>query len=205
VVFADSSRREALMAAGLARAAAVVVTFADVPSAVRVLAHIHALKPSVPVIVRARDEADIGRLTAAGASEVVPEAFESGLMLASHALVWVGVPFTRVMRRMSHVRDQQYGLLRGLYHGESDAPESGESAQPRLRAVTLHAHAAALAKPLAALGLEDLGVQVTAVRRPGERKKMSAEEAGPLREGDVVVLLGAAELLAAAEMRLLQG
>ncbi len=205
VVFADSSRREALVAAGLARAAAVVVTFADVPSAVRVLAHIHALKPSVPVIVRARDEADIGRLTAAGASEVVPEAFESGLMLASHALVWLGVPLSRVMRRMSQVRDQQYGLLRGLYHGESDEPESGESAQPRLHAVTLHAHAAALAKPLAALGLDVLGVQVTAVRRPGEQRKMSAEEAGPLREGDVVVLLGAPELLAAAELRLQQG
>jgi len=205
VVFADSSRREALMAAGLARAAAVVVTFADVPAAVRVLAHIHALHPSLPVIVRARDEADIGRLTAAGASEVVPEAFESGLMLASHALVWLGVPLARVMRRMSQVRDQQYGLLRGLYHGVSDAPETGEAAQPRLHAVTLHAHAAALARPLAALGLEDLGVQITAVRRPGAPVKMSADEAGPLREGDVVVLLGAPELLAAAELRLLQG
>jgi CPA2 family monovalent cation:H+ antiporter-2 len=182
-----------------------VVTFADVPSAVRVLAHIHALKPSVPVIVRARDEGDIGTLTAAGASEVVPEAFESGLMLASHALVWVGVPLARVMRRMSQVRDQQYGLLRGLYYGASDAPESGEAAQPRLHAVTLHGHAAALARPLAALGLEELGVQVTAVRRRGEQRKMSPEEAGPLREGDVVVLLGAPELLEAAELRLLQG
>jgi CPA2 family monovalent cation:H+ antiporter-2 len=205
VVFADSARRESLVAAGLARAAAVVVTFADVPAAVRVMAHIHALNPAVPVIVRARDEADIGRLTAAGASEVVPEAFESGLMLASHALVWVGVPLARVMRRMSQVRDKQYGLLRGLFHGASDAPETGEAAQPRLRAVTLHAHAAALARPLAALGLEDLGVQVTAVRRPGAPRKLSAEEAGALREGDVVVMLGAPELLAAAELRLLQG
>jgi CPA2 family monovalent cation:H+ antiporter-2 len=205
VVFADSSRREALVAAGISRAAAVVVTFADVPSAVRVLAHIHALNPSVPVIVRARDEADIGRLTAAGASEVVPEAFESGLMLASHALVWVGVPLARVMRRMSQVRDQQYGLLRGLYFGPSDETEPGDSGQPRLHAVTVHGRAAALAKPLAALALEDLGVQVTAVRRPGEERKLSAGEAGPLREGDVVVLLGAPELLEAAELRLLQG
>src|SRR2546427_625535 len=54
VVFADSSRREALVAAGIARAAGVVVTFADVDAAVRVLAHIHALNPAVPVIVRAR-------------------------------------------------------------------------------------------------------------------------------------------------------
>jgi CPA2 family monovalent cation:H+ antiporter-2 len=106
---------------------------------------------------------------------------------------------------MSQVRDKQYGLLRGLFHGAGDAPELGEAAQPRLRSVTLHAHAAALARPLSSLGLENLGVQVTAVRRPGEPKKLSAEEAGALREGDVVVLLGAPELLAAAELRLLQG
>jgi K+:H+ antiporter len=205
VVYADCSRREALVAAGVARAAAVVITFADVAAAARVLANVHALNRAVPVIVRARDEADIARLTAAGASEVVPEAFESGLMLASHTLVWVGVPLARVMRRVSQVRDQQYGLLRGLYHGASDAPEGGDAVQPRLHAVTLHAHAAALARPLAALELESIGVQVRAVRRPGARKKLAPEEAGPLREGDVIVLLGAPQALAAAELRLLQG
>src|SRR5262245_34623019 len=54
VVFADSSRREALVAAGIMRAAAVAFTFADAAAAVRVLAHVRALNPSVPVVVRAR-------------------------------------------------------------------------------------------------------------------------------------------------------
>ena len=106
VVFADGLRPEALSAAGISRAAAVVLTFADAAAAKRVLAHLHELHPAVPVIVRARDEADIEPLTAAGASEVVPEAFESGLMLASHTLVWVGVPLSRVMRRVSQVRER---------------------------------------------------------------------------------------------------
>lgn len=88
VVFADSARREALIAAGILRAAAVVITFAESAQAVRAHTHIQSLNPSVPVIVRARDDADVARLTAAGASEIVPEALESGLMLASHTLVW---------------------------------------------------------------------------------------------------------------------
>ncbi|HEX5093489.1 MAG TPA: monovalent cation:proton antiporter-2 (CPA2) family protein [Burkholderiales bacterium] len=205
VVYADCSRREALVAAGVARAAAVVVTFADVAAAARVLAHVHALNASVPVIVRARDEGDIAPLTAAGASEVVPEAFESGLMLASHALVWVGVPLARVMRRVSQVREQQYGLLRGLYHGASDAPDTGDNLQPRLHAVTLDARAAALARPLDVPALEAIGVQARAVRRPGQSRKLAPEEAGELREGDVIVLLGPPPALAVAEMRLLQG
>jgi len=170
-----------------------------------VLAHVHALNATVPVIVRARDEGDIASLTAAGASEVVPEAFESGLMLASHTLVWVGVPLARVMRRVSQVREQQYGLLRGLYHGQSDAAETGDSVQPRLHAVTLDSRAAALGRPLDAAVLEAAGVQVRAVRRRGQAKKLAPEEAGALREGDVVVLLGPPPALAVAEMRLLQG
>src|SRR3954469_4836074 len=198
VVLADSARREALATAGVARAAAVVVTFADVAAAVRVLAHVHEINPSVPVIVRARDESDIARLTAAGASEVVPEAFESGVMLASHALVWVGVPLSRVMRRMTQVRGEQYRLLRGLFHGASDA-EDDERA-PRLQSVTLDANASAVGKDQAALALETLDVQLQAVRRAG-----SSTKGGPLGAGDVLVLLGTPEALAAAEDRLLRG
>jgi K+:H+ antiporter len=194
VVFADGLRREALVAAGIARAAAVVLTFADAAMAVRVLAHIHDLNPSLPVIVRARDEADIAPLTAAGASEVVPEAFESGLMLASHTLVWVGVPLSRVMRRVSQVRGERYGLLRGLFIGR-DELESGA----QLHSVTLEPGARAIGRSVAEL---DLPVQVRAVRRRGVKAKLGADEAGALQAGDVVVLLGTPEALAEAEERL---
>lgn len=205
VVFADCSRREALIAAGVLRAAAVVVTFAETAEAVRAVAHVQSLNPSVPVIARARDDADIARLAAAGASEIVPEALESGLMLASHTLVWVGVPLNRVVRRVRAMRDEQYGLLRGLFHGSSEDAEDPDEAQPRLHAVTLTGNARALGKPLAAAQLEELGVQVKAVRRPGSGQRLAPQDAGMLEPGDVVILLGAPDLLAAAEIRLLQG
>jgi CPA2 family monovalent cation:H+ antiporter-2 len=197
VVFADGMRREALIAAGMARASAVVLTFADAASAVRLLAQIHDLNPTVPVIVRARDEADIAPLSAAGASEVVPEAFESGLMLASHTLIWVGVPLSRVMRRMSQVREERYGLLRGLFRGRDEA-DSGA----RLHSVTLEPGAPAIGRTLAEL---DLPAQVRAVRRRGVKAKLDAASAGPLESGDVVVLLGSPDALAAAEERLTAG
>jgi CPA2 family monovalent cation:H+ antiporter-2 len=203
VVFADSVRREALIAAGIMRASAVALTFSDTAVAVRVLTHVRALNPSLPVVARARDEADIERLTAAGATEVVPEAFESGVMLASHTLVLAGVPLSRVMRRVALVRDEQYGLLRGLFHGRGD--ESPADSRTRLHAVTLDVRAHAVGRPLAELRLEALGVQVRAVRRLGEKRKLDAQQAGALREGDVVVLLGAPERIDAAEGLLLRG
>jgi len=203
VVFADSARREALVAAGLARAAAVVVTFAEVHAALRVLAHIHALHPTVPVIVRARDEADIARLTQAGATEVVPEALESGLMLASHTLVMVGVPLARVMRRVRQVRDAHYGLLRGLFAGGSDEHE--REAAARLHSVTLEPGAYAIGREIGQLAGLPAGVEVRAVRRPGARLRLAPQDAGVLQAGDVVVLLGEPEAVIAAEETLLRG
>jgi CPA2 family monovalent cation:H+ antiporter-2 len=203
VVFADSARREALIAAGLSRAAAVVVTFADANAAMRVLSHIHQLYPAVPVIVRAHDESDIARLIEAGATEVVPEALESGLMLASHTLVMVGVPLSRVMRRVSHVRDGQYALLRGLFAGAPDEREEERSV--RLHAVTLEPGSNAVGRTLAALALERGGAQVRAVRRPGKPRNLEASQVGELQAGDVVVLLGTPEALARAEDRLVRG
>ena len=204
VVFTDSARREALIAAGIDRAAAVAVTFSDINAAVRVLAHVHNLNPAVPVVARARDEADGERLTAAGATEVVPEAFESGVMLASHTLVLAGVPLSRVMRRVSQVRDEQYQLLRGLFPGAGDGRRDQGESEERLHAVRLDAGAWAVGRTLADCGLEAHGVEVRAVRRRGSNARLTAAQAGPLEAGDVVVLLGAPAALAEAEMLLQQ-
>ncbi|RYF32730.1 MAG: potassium transporter, partial [Comamonadaceae bacterium] len=105
VVFGDAARLQALMAAGLARASAVVVTYLDVPGALKVLANTRAHAPQVPVIVRTQDDHDLEKLQAAGATEVVPEAIEGSLMLASHALALVGVPMRRVIRVVQDQRD----------------------------------------------------------------------------------------------------
>ncbi|NEL79376.1 MAG: potassium transporter, partial [Xanthomonas perforans] len=62
VVFGDAARLQALMAAGLARASAVVVTYLDVPGALKVLAHTRSHAPQVPVIVRTQDDRDLEQL-----------------------------------------------------------------------------------------------------------------------------------------------
>ncbi len=131
VVFGDAARLQALMAAGLARASAVVVTYLETTSAVKVLAHIHEHAPQVPVVVRTQDDHDLELLQKAGATEVVPEAIEGSLMLASHALALVGVPMRRVIRLVQEQRDARYKLLRGFFRGADDG-DIDEAAQERL-------------------------------------------------------------------------
>jgi CPA2 family monovalent cation:H+ antiporter-2 len=205
VVYGDASRHETLVAAGIARASALVITFADTDLALRILHHVRALNPSLPVIVRTLDDANLDRLIAAGASEVVPETFESSLMLASHALVLLGIPLRRVVRRIREVREGRYSLMRGFFHGGSDEAEVFDEAQePRLHSVTLVSGAAAAGRTLGDLALESIGVGVTALRRQDTRMITPGPQTA-LQAGDVIVLRGTAEQVAEAEMRLLQG
>jgi len=125
-------------------------------------------------------------------------------MLASHALVLLGVPLKRVVRRIRDVREHRYSLLRGFFHGGTDEADPDEANAARLRSVALTAGTYAVGRSLGELALEGLGVSVTAIRRREARMITPGPETR-VQDGDVMVLLGASEQLAAAEMRLLQG
>ncbi len=204
VVFGDAARRETLIAAGILRASALVVSFAEVEAALRVIHHAQSLRPGVPIVVRAGDERDMEKLLDAGAAEVVPEAFEGSIMLASHALALIGVPLNRVIRRIRDIRNQRYSLMRGFFHGASDVADGPDAAQQRLHSVTVPPGARAIGKVLADLQFDELGVIVTTIRRHGVRMPTPAPDSA-IEEGDVLVLLGLPVGLEAAEQRLLQG
>lgn len=202
VVYGDAARHESLTAAGLARASVVIVAVADTQASEKILHHVHEMRPDVPVVIRTLDERDMGRLAKLGAAEVVPESLEASLMLASHALVLVGVPLNRVLRRIRDARAQRYKLLRGFFHGMSDREED-EDDQPRLHSVWLSPGAAGIGMTLAELDLGTLGCEVSAIRRRGIRAVEPAPETRVM-EGDVIVLLGGPEAVTAAEKRLMQ-
>jgi len=202
VVFGDAARLQSLMAAGLARASAVVVSYHDTPSALKILHLVNSHAPIVPVIVRTIDDVDFERLRAAGATEVVPEAIEGSLMLASHALALVGVPMRRVLRVVQQQRDARYGLLRGYFHGaDDDTVEELEHA--RLLSVTLPATSASIDRALGEQALPERGVTVVSLRR-ASGAVLQPDDALALQAGDTLVLSGLPERLALVEAALLK-
>lgn len=203
VVFGDAARLQALIAAGLARASAVVITYLEVPSAMKVLAHIREHAPQVPVVVRTQDDHDLEALRQAGATEVVPEAIEGSLMLASHALALVGVPMRRVIRIVRDQRDARYHLLRGYFHGADD-DSVDELHQERLSTLTLPLGARSVGKPLGHLAPLAADVRIVSLRRSGGQV-VSISQDLLIEEGDTLVLSGKAEALALAEQKLLKG
>jgi CPA2 family monovalent cation:H+ antiporter-2 len=202
IVYGDSSRRETLVAAGLMRARAVVITFADTPLALKILHQVQRERPELPVIVRTVDDSELEKLLKAGATEVVPEVLEGSLMLATHSLLVLGVPLNKVLARIRAIREERYSLFRGFFRGATDAAEDADGIQPRLHSVMLPEGASAVGHELSEIDLGDL-VEVTGIRRRGAA---SARPRGDWRfeAGDIVVLLGRPVELGRAEVRLLQ-
>jgi CPA2 family monovalent cation:H+ antiporter-2 len=200
VAYGDAARREALIAAGVQRALAVAITYANTPSALKVLNHLQDLAPTLPVVVRTIDDADLDQILAAGATEVIPETVEGSLMLASHMLVVAGVPMRRVLRQIEALRDARYSLLRGYFHGLDD--ENAEGDRVQLQSVRIDGRAAAVGRSLGEFGLAELGVQVTVIRRRGIRG-VEPDADTTLYASDIVVLRGLPEALGEAQERLL--
>ncbi|MBK8527362.1 MAG: cation:proton antiporter [Rubrivivax sp.] len=203
VVFGDAARAQSLMAAGLARANAVVISYPNTPSALKILRLVREHAPAVPVIVRTIDDSDLETLRAAGATEVVPEALEGSLMLANHALALVGVPMRKVIRQTQEARDARYGLLRGYFHGADDDTVA-ELSQERLASVTLPSAAESVGRAVADLALHAIGVTVVSVRLASGAVK-PPDDQHRLHAGDTLVLSGLPEPLALAEEKLLRG
>jgi CPA2 family monovalent cation:H+ antiporter-2 len=205
VVYGDAAKREVLMAAGLMRAKALVVTYSDKHSALAILRHVRELRPELPVVVRTTDDTHVEELRDAGAAEVVAEVMEGSVMLASQALLMAGVPLNRVIRRVQESRARRYAAFSGYLRGiHEDVGEATESLQPRFLSVLLKEDSDAVGKRLREASLDTLNVEVNAVRRRGVRGAQPSEEM-LLQAGDVLVLLGLTEALQEAEERLHKG
>ena len=205
VVYGDAGRRVVLQAAGVARAKALVVSYNDLHSSMKILHVMQEHYPHVPVIIRTVDDSNMEKFLEAGAAEVVPEVLEGSLMLASHALVLLGVPYSRVVKRIRQFREERYQLFRGFFHGLSDYDlEARDEEQLRLHSVVMPPGAFACGKRLIDLWLEEYQVQVKSIRR----RNLKGLEPTPdaiLIEGDVVVLQGTPDNLTSAEKFLLTG
>jgi CPA2 family monovalent cation:H+ antiporter-2 len=122
VIFGDSADEEMLIRAGLERASAVVISFADPATSVGILRSIRALRREVPVLVRTQDDSMLNELRAAGATDVVPETLEASLMLVSQVLMLLNVPARKVLRTVSEIRNSRYAVLRNILNRDGGLP-----------------------------------------------------------------------------------
>ena len=205
VLFGDSSDEEMLTRAGIAHASAVVISFSDPATALAILRSVRQMHPELPVLVRTADDARLGELREAGATDVVPETFEASLMLVSHVLMLLHVPVSRVVRTLGEIRNSRYAVLRNIVgHGDSRALDETSEQHEEIRSVVVPPGAWAVGRSLSEVRTRGVAVTFTGVRRHGILGREPSIDT-VLRDGDIVVVYGQPEELERAEAVLLAG
>ena len=202
VVWGDSGDDELLRNLGVDLASVVIVTFADKAPALAVVRAVRRLRADVPVLVRTQDDTQLAELSAAGATEVVPETFEASLTLVSQALTLLQLPAPQVTHVIDTIRRQRYATLRTL--PASARLEDNVEPAELLHSVVLPPRAWAVGRRLEEVRSHGAEVAFTAIRRQGITGREPAGDT-ELREGDVVIIYGLPAALEHAEAVLLTG
>ena len=206
VMYGDASRRTVLRAAGIERAKAIIVAYADDRSTEKVLNVIRETYPILPVIVRTADESSVERLQNAGATDVVPEVQEGSLMLASHALVLLGIPLSNVIKKIRIFRSERYKMFRGYFAGETDVgDETSNQDLLQLHSIEIKEYFSMNDSPISKLSLKNFDVEIKYIRRPNMLENIQPRPDIVISAGDVLVVIGTQENIDLFEKYIING
>ncbi|BCN93540.1 potassium transporter [Thiomicrorhabdus immobilis] len=205
VYYGDASKENILNAASLSKAKSVIITFSDFHASMKILKTVRRLDPNIPILVRTLDDQHVNELTEAGANEVVPDTFESSIMLASHLLLMIGEPPSQVLKQTRNIRKNRYKTLENFYPGEDDNPlEQHQVMKGIIHTVLIEGSMFSVGKTLKELKLTDFNVHVEAIKRGHIRGERPSVETA-LRLDDHLVLSGLPEDIERADKFLKTG
>jgi CPA2 family monovalent cation:H+ antiporter-2 len=203
IIWGDATEEDLLRQVGIATASALIITFDDDANALAVVRAAHRLREDLPALVRSQDDRLLGELSAAGATEVVPETLEASLTLTAQALTLLGLAPARVNEIVGGIRAERYATLREIHRHQGVLELSGDG-ESELRSVVLPPQAWAVNRRLDEVRHRGADVRFTAVRRKGVTGRQPAGNM-ELRAGDIVVMYGTSAALEHAEAVLLAG
>ena len=191
VMYGDASRRVVLNAAGIKNCKAVIITYADDRASSKVLTVVRETYLDLPVIVRTADESSIALLQKEGATEVVPEVLEGSLMLGSHALMVLGIPLGRIVKKIRSFRSERYAMFRGYFKGSTDISDdfSGQE-QLELHSIEVKRNPLLMGSKIENIRFEDFNIQIQYLRRPNMLEDIDPRPDIILDDGDILVILG---------------
>ncbi len=112
IYYGDGTSSEILYKLGIKRAKVLVIAISD-PNATRKIVQIAKTEnPKIHIIVRTRFVTEIEELKKLGATEVIPEEFETSLEIFARVLHHFGVPRNRILQMIEKIREEGYEILR---------------------------------------------------------------------------------------------
>jgi monovalent cation:H+ antiporter-2, CPA2 family len=207
VIYADSTHPEILKAAGLAHAKVLVICTDNINASKRTLIIARQKNPTIPILVRCRDENELARLKDKGATHVIAELFEESLTLSHYLMKILNIPAAKIAGVIEEVRNKDYDLLQKVFTGtlEQDKEYYDEISLTReLRPILLPESAYAVDHQLDEFNLKEINVEVVAIRR-GTEKHLKPQGDTNLHAKDILILFGEISDLEKAENIILHG
>jgi monovalent cation:H+ antiporter-2, CPA2 family len=191
IQYGDAGRRQVLQHVGVERAAIIVLAISDALATRRAVALAHELNPDLHIIVRTRYMSEVGELLGLGASEVIPEEFETSVEIFSRVLKQYGVSRQVIEQEVEEVRKEGYAMLRSTSLPLVELNRLSE-AFPKVasEAILVGKEFISVGKTLKELDLRhQTGATVTAVVRDGDLEINPGPEL-MVEAGDILVLIG---------------
>jgi CPA2 family monovalent cation:H+ antiporter-2 len=190
-VFGDARQEWILEAAGIARAAALVVTLPEADAAYGIVRAARGVNRDVPILTRAGSPEEQERLLAAGATGVVQPRLEGAAFLIQETLAHLGLPTTRADAYLDRFRNAMGLPVRQGPPGPDVLPEirevvlgSGDVVDQSLREARVR---------------ERFGVLVLAITRADGETLVNPSADAILRPGDRIRVFGLPDQVQAFE------
>ncbi|MBI3782051.1 MAG: cation:proton antiporter [Deltaproteobacteria bacterium] len=191
VQFGDATRLPVLEQAGVASAPVIVVAISDPGATRRIVALLRTLNDQGAVLVRTRYVAEIDELRRLGATEVVPEEFETSVEIFARVLRRLHVPRNIINIQIDLIRRSSYGMLRGLDLPRETLDQLGDI----LAATTTESFLVTADSPAVGQSLRDLRLRKVSGATVIAAVRDRAPQTNPppefeIRAGDILVMLG---------------
>ena len=191
ILFGDGTRLEVLRQGGAATAHVIVVAISDPVATRRIVALSRQLNAQAPIIVRTRYVAEMDDLRRLGATEVIPEEFETSVEIFARVLRRLRVPRNVIQLQVDLIRRQGYSMLRGLELPRQTLDQLGQI----LAATTTESFMVPKNSPAAHRSIRELqlrkvtGVTIIAVVHGGKPLTNPSPDA-VIEVGDILVMVG---------------
>jgi len=197
--YGDATQENVLQSANIKDARVVVIAIND-PAATRRITEVNRrLNPKAHLIVRTRYLKEMKPLYELGATEIIPEEFETSMEIFTRVLAKYLIPREDIERLLTEMRADGYEMFRSI----SKASASLSDLKLYLHDVEISAFRVAQGSPLIRKTLSQIdlrrryGVSVVAVRRNSQI--LSNPDADiPLHSNDVLFVLGSSEKISDA-------
>jgi len=198
IVFGDAANEQVLRHAKADRAEVAVVLVGESKATFRIVEAFREINPNACLIVRTRQLRDVEMIYNLGASEVVPEEFETSIEIFSRVLSKYMIPREEIDQQVAELRADGYEVLRTM---KLDMPHVSEIQRhiPDFQVATFKVQLGSLAeaKEVFEIGFRRThGVSLVAIRR-GDEIITVPKSHDSLLVGDMVYILGTSAQIAA--------